>query len=134
MWQLWRTTTTTIAPRAHHAAVSLWQVHEACAEVWCQSRDMWASISLINAIAVVCLLQLVEVEFVPAGKLLAREGAVPKQVVIVRQGAVQITGGALPGEVLRLLVVVVEPNPCMKQLHPADDEDGLSTTSCYGRP
>ena len=43
------------------------------------------------------LLQLVQVEFVPAGKILAREGVTPDQLVMVRQGAVQVTGGALPG-------------------------------------
>lgn len=47
-------------------------------------------------------LQLVQVEFVPAGKVLTREGALPDQLVMVRQGAVQVTGGSLPG-VLTLL-------------------------------
>lgn len=44
----------------------------------------------------VCL-QLVQVEFVPAGKMLTREGMMPEQLVVVRQGAVQVTGGSLPG-------------------------------------
>jgi hypothetical protein len=34
---------------------------------------------------------------VPAGKLLTREGMMPEQLVVVRQGAVQVTGGTLPG-------------------------------------
>lgn len=42
-------------------------------------------------------LQLVQVEFVPAGKILLREGATPDQLVVVRQGAVKVSGGALPG-------------------------------------
>lgn len=43
------------------------------------------------------VVQLVQVEFVPAGKILLREGATPDQLVVVRQGAVQVSGGALPG-------------------------------------
>jgi CRP-like cAMP-binding protein len=43
------------------------------------------------------VVQLVQVEFVPAGKILLREGSTPDQLVVVRQGAVQVSGGALPG-------------------------------------
>lgn len=43
------------------------------------------------------LLQLVEVEFVPTGRILVREGNLPDKLVVVRQGAVQVTGSTLPG-------------------------------------
>lgn len=54
----------------------------------------------------VALLQLVQVDTVPAGKVLTREGAVPDQLVVVRQGAVQVTGGTLPG-VLAVLTAYI---------------------------
>jgi hypothetical protein len=38
-----------------------------------------------------------EVEFVPANKLLAREGSTPAEVVVVRQGSIRVSGENLPG-------------------------------------
>jgi hypothetical protein len=38
-----------------------------------------------------------EVETVPANKLLAREGSTPDRVVVVRQGSIRVTGQNLPG-------------------------------------
>jgi CRP-like cAMP-binding protein len=46
----------------------------------------------------VLLLQLVEVEFVPPGKTLAREGTVPSQLIILRSGTVKVTGATMPRE------------------------------------
>jgi hypothetical protein len=38
-----------------------------------------------------------EVEFVPANKLLAREGSTPAEVVVVRQGSIRVSRKNLPG-------------------------------------
>lgn len=39
-----------------------------------------------------------EVEFVPSGKVLGREGNKPDAVVLLRQGSVRVTGTNMPGE------------------------------------
>eukprot|EP00882_Tetradesmus_deserticola_P011080 GHRQ01011715.1.p1 GENE.GHRQ01011715.1~~GHRQ01011715.1.p1 ORF type:complete len:603 (+),score=315.83 GHRQ01011715.1:299-2107(+) len=51
---------------------------------------------LLSDSSVALLAELMEVEHVPAGKLLAREGSTPERVVVLRQGSITVTGGNLP--------------------------------------
>eukprot|EP00878_Enallax_costatus_P004842 GHUV01005096.1.p1 GENE.GHUV01005096.1~~GHUV01005096.1.p1 ORF type:complete len:906 (+),score=289.25 GHUV01005096.1:167-2884(+) len=52
--------------------------------------------NLLSNSSVKLLAELMEVEFLPAGKILGREGTNPAQLVVVRQGSVKVTGSNMP--------------------------------------
>eukprot|EP00883_Tetradesmus_obliquus_P000973 jgi/Sobl393_1/11042/SZX62060.1 len=51
---------------------------------------------LLSESSVALLAELMEVEFVPANKLLAREGSTPAELVVVRQGSIRVSGENMP--------------------------------------
>lgn len=80
-----------------------------CAWLAAPAVTLWLlRVMFVHSIIASCLLlcvfhwyvfQLMVVQFLPAGKILGREGTSPTDVVVVRQGSVKVTGSNMPGAV-----------------------------------